>query len=144
MNRLLHFIGALAFAVPSGCVSVDEASECHLLKTEKRCEAASIDGQGACHWIDVFVPRVDENGCSIGEPHQMCIGISGTSLGCGLVECEGAGDPSNGPNAYFRIADDGRIEVFDNPECGPTPSGEWEACIEPSDAPPECGCLCPG
>lgn len=139
MNRLLAALASLALG---GCVTVDEVSECHRLTTERDCERASIDGEGACYWLDVFTPQAGESECNLGEPRPMCIGISGTSAGCGLLACEGA-DPSDGPNAYFRIADDGQIEVFDNPECGPTPHGEWQSCLE-GETPPECGCLCSG
>jgi hypothetical protein len=133
-NRRL--IGPLVLGLAAiGCEV--ELDECGKLHTKSKCEGAATPeaANGGCFWLQVYEPTIADGQCDLGEPHGECIGIDGTQQGCYGGDCAG---PTI-RNAFFRRDEDERLELFVNPECGPTPVGEWLSCSE-SEA--ECACAC--
>ena len=117
--------------ISGGCAEI-EVSDCAGIDSRSDCEDADVEF-GECRWVDVYTPFVDAGSCDLGEPEGMCVGLSGTEQGCSGFECPNG----NGGNFYTRMV--GELpEVFVNPECGPQPYGDWEACTEG----PSCACLC--
>lgn len=118
-----------------------EIDECGRKKSRDSCNNAKVDNIGHCYWVEVSTHRIVDGQCERSESHGECVGISGTQQGCSPVSCPGDVDGEGAINAYFRPKGDDAVELFENPECGPTPQhGGWSEC-GPEDL-SECACLC--
>src|SRR5688572_27989197 len=129
MSARTRLVLALSLGILACEIEIDECAD---KRSRKACEGADVDPSGQCFWVEVSKHRVVAGECERIESHGECVGIVGTQAGCGVQEC-GTDEPTH---AFFRIDDDGEVELFDNPECGPSPVGDWTECIA-SDV-PEC------
>ena len=127
----------------AGCQGSIAPDDCDQLKREDACEDAVVDGEGQCHWVDVYKYRGDGT-CELEGTSSECVGIIGTQQGCGSEQCgDDEDDAAGNPLVpYYRTVSGGGVAVFDNPVCGPMPVGDWKSCLATHVA--ECACLCEG
>ena len=137
LHRTAFLRVSAAAALADGCAEEIDVTECQEIHSKTRCEDANVVQQGACYWLPVVEARAADGVCATHDAGHQCVGISGTELGCGSESCPDK--VSDTGNAWFRNSG-GSIELIVNPECGPTPWGDWQSCA--GNQRPECLCLC--